>query len=1106
MTQDTDNENSYGKDYLAQVSHVTPRMRRIRQIAIAASAAIVLIAGCILVSSGAEAAFEGDIMISEVVSSNRTSLTGPGGSSPDWIELYNRSDKDINLSGFSFGTSLDGPRHVLGDINIAAGGYTVLYADTSSSAASTGFSLSRDGETLYLFGPDGNVLECINIPALFTDISYVRQNNGSFNYCLQPTPAAANDTQIEPLAVYEAIAEATNLVVTEVMPNPSMGSAWVELYNAGETDAALSLFYIADYELDATPYRLPDSTLAAGQYAVIYAGGAEDVLSVPFRFGTGDHGVYLFDVTGSLRNQLTWTITPGSDTAVVAADTYTKMPTPGAPNSADTFTLNDRAEMNDNDPIRISEVLVSGTYRDSDHNAWAEVCNTSDQAVSLLGYYLSDDEGDPLRWAFPDISLEPGGYTVVFLSGNTEFPEELHTPFLVAADEGALYLTETASMRTDTFVLPTERADNVSIGRTESGDTCYYDYPSPGAANAEGFGALPDAIQNRVHGVYISEVCATGGEADWIELVNGSDAAIDLSGWYLSDDADNPLQWRIPSLVIEAGGYTVIEANGKTASAAPFGISISGETLLLSNANGALVDAIQTGTLRPGLTCGRCADDDTLSRVFFTQPTPGTQNSGPVATGYAAVPQLSETGLYHTNAFQLSIFAPTLDAVIYYTLDGSEPDETDSQYTAPITIDQNTVVRAIACAPGLMSSDIATATYLFDDPHTIPVFCLSGEPSEMNTIFNRADRNYKPEYGANVEYYETDGTLGVCFPAGLKPKGRSSLEYDQKSVTIRLKGKYGRSEITYPFFENGKLSTFSELTLRTGAQDMFAANLRDAFFQKLGQNLRVDSVRTRYVAVYVNGHYWGLYSMDEEQEEGYFKAYFGIGYNNIDMIDRNNTVLEGSCDNFLAVRQNARQWNLSDNATFAEFAQLVDVDACMDYLILNTYFANGDVVNQRFWHTRDGSVKWRPLLFDLDWSMRFDTLSRNTFPRYFNPSGSAAGNGTITYMDIFCGLKRNPAWREAFIDRFIELAYTEFDTDRVLALYDETVAVMEPEMARQIARWHTHRGVASWRAQTDSLRNVLEKRRDVVLKQMAQAFGLSNAELQARIEAFTSTH
>ena len=45
---------------------------------------------------------------------------------------------------------------------------------------------------------------------------------------------------------------------------------------------------------------------------------------------------------------------------------------------------------------------------------------------------------------------------------------------------------------------------------------------------------------------------------DWIELYNTSDADVDISGWYLSDKADNPDKWEIPAgAIIPANGYLV---------------------------------------------------------------------------------------------------------------------------------------------------------------------------------------------------------------------------------------------------------------------------------------------------------------------------------------------------------------------------------------------------------------------------------------------------------------------------------------------------------------------------------------------------------------------
>jgi hypothetical protein len=72
--------------------------------------------------------------------------------------------------------------------------------------------------------------------------------------------------------------------------------------------------------------------------------------------------------------------------------------------------------------------------------------------------------------------------------------------------------------------------------------------------------------------VYISEFMASnrdsiedsdGESSDWIELFNASDSAVDLDGWYLSDDRSKLTMWRFPGITIGAGRFMVIFASDK---------------------------------------------------------------------------------------------------------------------------------------------------------------------------------------------------------------------------------------------------------------------------------------------------------------------------------------------------------------------------------------------------------------------------------------------------------------------------------------------------------------------------------------------------------------
>jgi len=54
-----------------------------------------------------------------------------------------------------------------------------------------------------------------------------------------------------------------------------------------------------------------------------------------------------------------------------------------------------------------------------------------------------------------------------------------------------------------------------------------------------------------------------GDSSDWIEIYNPTNAAIDLDGWYLTDDASNLTRWRLPSVLIQPGRFMIVFASGK---------------------------------------------------------------------------------------------------------------------------------------------------------------------------------------------------------------------------------------------------------------------------------------------------------------------------------------------------------------------------------------------------------------------------------------------------------------------------------------------------------------------------------------------------------------
>jgi hypothetical protein len=703
------------------------------------------------------------------------------------------------------------------------------------------------------------------VPALEADVSYARRDDGTYGYCVRATPGAENTGDISDGQDFSGGIKQGALAVSEVLPKARDGCAWAELYNAGGTDIELGGCYVTDDKSDADKWRMPDKTLKAGGYAVIYLSGEDGGdMRAPFTLGHSDTGVYLYDAGGNYVSGVTWDAGIAKGVSVVGNDTYSACPTKGEENSGQTFSDPVQKRMDSGDPVRISEVLLRNTYGLADSGgercAWAEIHNTGDKSVSLSGYYLSDSDSDAFKWAFPDKAVGPDEYITVLLSGKDSKTGELHASFRLSDGE-SVYLTDISGMKTDEFVLPRDIKNDISVGRDETGAVQYYAKPTPGSANAEGSDD-PVTGANR-DGVYISEVCA-GGSAksrtgDWIELRNGADEQADITGYYLSDDADDLKKWSIPPMSVEANGYAVIEACADAAKpeTAYFGVAPEGETIFLCDRQGNILDAFDTGTLRAGVTSGRAEGDAGMGRVFFDVPTRGAKNPDEHYTGYAQQPAFSETGLYHAASFTLEITSATPGTSIYYTTDGTVPTRESNMYTAPINVSGSMPVRAAAYAQGLLPSEVNTETYVFGAPHTLPVFCITGKPSDIKTVLD-ADTGKKPEYPVFVEYYEKDGTLGVSFPSGLRPKGRASLRLPQNSLKLSLRGDYGRKSVIYPFFGDGGAVEYTTLALRSGGQDGVDAKMRDPFFEAVSKGLDVDGVNTKPVVVYANGKYCGL--------------------------------------------------------------------------------------------------------------------------------------------------------------------------------------------------------------------------------------------------------
>jgi len=160
-----------------------------------------------------------EVVINELVSSNtiESGIVDEKGESEDWIELYNNTNKDLNLDGYfmtdkkSDLTKWAFPSNTI----IKANDYLIVWADENKNDGPlhTNFKLSKSGEQLYI--SDGVMyVDSLTFSSLDDNESYSRIPNGTGGFVKKNTTFGFDNTKISSVTSY-------NLDKIQVFPNPA---------------------------------------------------------------------------------------------------------------------------------------------------------------------------------------------------------------------------------------------------------------------------------------------------------------------------------------------------------------------------------------------------------------------------------------------------------------------------------------------------------------------------------------------------------------------------------------------------------------------------------------------------------------------------------------------------------------------------------------------------------------------------------------------------------------------------------------------------------------------------------------------------------------------
>ena len=141
----------------------------------------------------------GSVIINEIMASNIDEYISPAFNFDGWIELYNPTDKPVQLYGLAISDPVNGlgPWHMPKNMGtIPAKGFYVVWFDSNDIAQTNApFKLDTDGGTITITTADGKELASQTYPASLERISYARSTDGTgdWGFTGTPTPGASNN-------------------------------------------------------------------------------------------------------------------------------------------------------------------------------------------------------------------------------------------------------------------------------------------------------------------------------------------------------------------------------------------------------------------------------------------------------------------------------------------------------------------------------------------------------------------------------------------------------------------------------------------------------------------------------------------------------------------------------------------------------------------------------------------------------------------------------------------------------------------------------------------------------------------------------------------------
>ena len=495
----------------------------------------------------------------------------------------------------------------------------------------------------------------------------------------------------------------------------------------------------------------------------------------------------------------------------------------------------------------------------------------------------------------------------------------------------------------------------------------------------------------------------------------------------------------------------------------------------------------------------------------------------------------SANGGFYEGSFAVELFSTYPQGRIFYTTNGSRPTAASARYIEPLVLDENlysesdiyTIVNSIPSQFYLADSiqhciviraavfdendscvsPVVTQSYFIRalgcDLHGLPVLSITADSLALfdydtgifvpGALYDPADSlstgNYKMkgrewERLINMEFYEPDNS-GINQECGLRTHGGASRWFQQKGMKLYAREEYGKKRFSHHFFESTPVSKFKRLCLhpfrcsnwlQTGGQEYLAQNI--------AKNLNIETLAVRETVVFINGEYWGIYTLEESKDEHYLEDHFEVDIDKVNIIKYWGVPHYGDPSQWLELFVWMGTADLTQPEDSAFAYTRVDVPNFIDYMLFETFSANLDWPrnNVMIWQAEiDSPFRW--IFYDGD----------GCFTRVDYQAIKQALDQDLCSR-VFQRFIENKSFQEAFRNRYYQLRDTYLSYDYMKTVLDEYGQIVEDEVAAQSQRFHFPTSVDKWYNHMASAEAFLSQRDKFFKEELADLDDVENEE------------